>query len=86
MLDGRVVHGIWTPVLNGISQYQAEQLLKDLYDNKKVICLEFVEVNPLLDDTVGNSIDAEWNYKNIDFRTANGTAEIAFQIIKNVLE
>ncbi len=86
VLDGRIVHGTWTPVPNWISQYQAEQLLKDLYNNEKVICLEFVEVNPLLDDTIGNSMDSEWNCKNIDFRTANGTAEIAFQIIRSVLE
>jgi arginase len=56
-IDGRIVHGTGTPVKDGLSQFQAEYLLKQLYASEKVVAIELVEVNPLLDDDRGNIID-----------------------------
>jgi arginase len=43
-------HGTGTPVDNGISPKQAEELLIKFAGNKKTVCMEFVEVNPCLDE------------------------------------
>ena len=85
-IDGRIVHGTGTPVKDGISEYQAIQLLKELYASEKVVCMEIVEVNPLLDDDIGNVIDGKGNSKLSSFETRNGTAEIAYHIIKETIE
>lgn len=42
--------GTGTPVANGIMPEEAKTLLTGLAMNNKVICMEFVEVNPCLDD------------------------------------
>ncbi len=43
-------HGTGTPVDNGLTPRQAEELLCGLAANEKVCCIEFVEVNPCLDE------------------------------------
>lgn len=43
-------HGTGTPVKNGISPKQAEEILTLLAKNEKTVCIEFVEVNPCLDE------------------------------------
>ncbi len=43
-------HGTGTPVDNGLTPKQAEDFLISLAGNKKTVCIEFVEVNPCLDE------------------------------------
>jgi arginase len=43
-------YGTGTPVKNGLSIEQASKLLKGLTSNEKTCCVEFVEVNPCLDE------------------------------------
>lgn len=43
-------YGTGTPVKNGLSPLQAENLLLHFLDSEKVCCLEVVEVNPCLDN------------------------------------
>lgn len=43
-------YGTGTPVKGGISEIQAKQLLNYFSKLDKVVCMEFVEVNPCLDD------------------------------------
>lgn len=45
-------HGTGTPVPNGISPDEANELLVQLASNKKTVCIEVVEVNPCLDEKV----------------------------------
>ncbi|MCE3297009.1 MAG: Arginase [Crocinitomicaceae bacterium] len=43
-------HGTGTPVENGLLPSQAEHLMLKILESGKVVCLEFVEVNPCLDE------------------------------------
>lgn len=43
-------YGTGTPVKNGLIPKQAKQLLNILGSNPKTVCIEFVEVNPCLDE------------------------------------
>lgn len=43
-------HGTGTPVDNGLLPDEAEYFLTELAKNKKTVCIEFVEVNPCLDE------------------------------------
>ena len=43
-------YGTGTPVKNGITPEEAKELLKGFSKNKKTACIEFVEVNPCLDE------------------------------------
>ncbi len=43
-------HGTGTPVPVGLHPSEAEELILGLVSMKKVICLEFVEINPCLDE------------------------------------
>lgn len=43
-------YGTGTPVKNGLVPKQARQLLNSLANSPKTICVEFVEVNPCLDE------------------------------------
>lgn len=43
-------HGTGTPVDNGLTPEEAEFFLTGLAKNDKTICMEFVEVNPCLDE------------------------------------
>ncbi|WP_369047884.1 arginase [Tenacibaculum sp. UWU-22] len=41
--------GTGTPVPKGFDQYEVINIIKNLLSSNKVVCLEFVEINPLLD-------------------------------------
>lgn len=43
-------YGTGTPVQSGISPEEAKAILVELSSNPKVVCIEFVEVNPCLDN------------------------------------
>jgi len=43
-------HGTGTPVDNGLKPEEAEFFLGELAKNEKTVCVEFVEVNPCLDE------------------------------------
>ncbi len=45
-------HGTGTPVENGLTPKQAEELLTAFAKNEKTACIEFVEVNPCLDEKI----------------------------------
>ena len=42
--------GTGTPVKNGLSPNQAKEILNGLCQDKRLVCLEFVEINPCLDE------------------------------------
>lgn len=44
-----ISYGTGTPVQKGFDQYEVVEIINGLLKSKKVACLEFVEVNPLLD-------------------------------------
>ena len=48
-----VSYGTGTPVPKGFDPQEIKEIIKRIVDTKKVVCVEFVEVNPLL-DTKGN--------------------------------
>lgn len=43
-------HGTGTPVGNGIMPEEARQFLTEFAKNEKLVCMEFVEINPCLDE------------------------------------
>ncbi len=45
-------HGTGTPVKNGIYPTEALALLTHFAKNKKTVCIEFVEINPCLDEKI----------------------------------
>lgn len=45
-------HGTGTPVDNGLTPEQAENIMLKLIESGKVACLEMVEVNPCLDEKI----------------------------------
>lgn len=59
-----ISYGTGTPVAKGFDQYEVMAIINQLIGTKKVICLEFVEVNPLL-DTKGNKM-AETAFEVLD--------------------
>ena len=59
-----VSYGTGTPVPKGFDPKEAADMIKELIASKKVVCLEFVEVNPLL-DTRGNKM-AETAFEILD--------------------
>ncbi|MEM8522630.1 arginase [Flavobacterium sp. PL12] len=50
-----ISYGTGTPVPKGFDQYEIIAIINQIIENKKVVCIEFVEVNPLL-DTKGNKM------------------------------
>lgn len=44
-----ISNGTGTPVPKGFDQYEVISIINQLLDSEKVICIEFVEINPLLD-------------------------------------
>ena len=44
-----ISYGTGTPVPKGFDQYEVIEIINNLVQSKKVVCIEFVEVNPLLD-------------------------------------
>lgn len=45
-------HGTGTPVDNGLTPEQADEILIHFAANTKTVCIEFVEVNPCLDEKI----------------------------------
>lgn len=50
-----ISYGTGTPVSKGFDQYEVIAIINQIIESKKVVCIEFVEVNPLL-DTKGNKM------------------------------
>lgn len=44
-----ISYGTGTPVAKGFDQFEVINIINGLLDSKKVACVEFVEINPLLD-------------------------------------
>jgi arginase len=61
--------GTGTPVSRGFDQYEIIDIINQIIRSKKVVCLEVVEVNPLL-DTKGNKM-AETAFQVLEAVTAN---------------
>jgi arginase len=61
--------GTGTPVSRGFDQYEIIDLINQVIRSKKVVCLEVVEVNPLL-DTKGNKM-AETAFQVLEAITGN---------------
>jgi arginase len=57
-------YGTGTPVKNGLMPKQARELLNGLGNSPKMICIEFVEVNPVLDEKMNRM--AEVTFELID--------------------
>ena len=57
-------YGTGTPVMNGLMPKQARELLNGLGNSPKMICIEFVEVNPVLDEKMNRM--AEVTFELID--------------------
>lgn len=60
--------GTGTPVSRGFDQYEIIAVINQIIQSKKVVCIEFVEVNPLL-DTKGNKM-AETAFQVLEAITA----------------
>lgn len=60
--------GTGTPVSRGFDQYEIIAIINQIIHSKKVVCIEFVEVNPLL-DTKGNKM-AETAFQVLEAITA----------------
>ena len=50
-----ISYGTGTPVPKGFDQYEAIAIINQFITSKKVVCVEFAEINPLL-DTKGNKM------------------------------
>ncbi len=59
-----ISYGTGTPVPKGFDQYEIMQIINQFVETKKVVCIEFVEVNPLL-DLKGNTM-AETAFEILD--------------------
>lgn len=59
-----ISYGTGTPVSKGFDQYECIKIINGFLNTKKVVCLEFVEVNPLL-DLKGNKM-AETAFQILD--------------------
>jgi arginase len=63
-----ISNGTGTPVSKGFDQYEIIEICNQFIETKRVVCVEFVEVNPLL-DTKGSG---------------NKMAETAFEILEEI--
>lgn len=69
-MDSELIsNGTGTPVPKGFNQTEITSLLQEIIASNKVVCLEFVEVNPLL-DSQGNRM-AEVAFEILDQVTAS---------------
>ncbi len=59
-----VSYGTGTPVAKGFDQYEVMGIINTLIETQKVVCIEFVEINPLL-DLKGNKM-AETAFEVLD--------------------
>lgn len=69
-----VSYGTGTPVPKGFDQYEVIEIINKLLETQKVVCLEFVEVNPLL-DFKGNKM-AETAFEVLDAVTKTLTKNL----------
>lgn len=56
-----VSHGTGTPVPNGLSPDEASQILRYFAAHPKVKCIEFVEVNPCLDEKINKMAEVAYD-------------------------
>lgn len=63
-----ISYGTGTPVSKGFDQYEIIAIINQIIQTKKVVCIEFVEINPLL-DTKGNKM-AETAFEVLEAITA----------------
>lgn len=56
-----VSHGTGTPVENGLSPEDAKAILKHFAAHPKVKCIEFVEVNPCLDEKINRMAEVAYD-------------------------
>lgn len=54
-------HGTGTPVENGIHPDEAKEILTSFAKNQKTVCIEFVEVNPCLDEKINTMAEVTLN-------------------------
>ncbi len=54
-------HGTGTPVEHGLMPEEAEFFLTELAKNKKTVCIEFVEVNPCLDEKINKMAEVTFD-------------------------
>ena len=54
-------HGTGTPVENGIHPDEAREILTSFAKNEKTVCIEFVEVNPCLDEKINTMAEVTLN-------------------------
>ncbi|KJS06132.1 MAG: arginase [Flavobacteriales bacterium BRH_c54] len=67
--------GTGTPVSKGFDQYEVKNIINELIESNKVICLEIVEVNPTLDNK-GN-VMAETAFEVLNEVTKNIEAKLS---------
>jgi arginase len=63
-----ISYGTGTPVPKGFDQYEIIAIINQIIQTQKVVCIEFVEINPLL-DTKGNKM-AETAFEVLEAITA----------------
>ena len=73
-----ISYGTGTPVAKGFDQYEIIEIINQFTETKKVVCVEFVEVNPLL-DLKGNKM-AETAFEILDTITKNIEQSILAEI------
>lgn len=59
-----ISYGTGTPVAKGFDQNEVNQIMNRFIETKKVVCVEFVEVNPLLD--LKGNVMAETAFEILD--------------------
>lgn len=57
-------YGTGTPVKNGLTPAEAQQLILGLMENEKTVCFEIVEVNPCLDNKVNQMAEVTFGILN----------------------
>jgi arginase len=48
-IDSSIIKGTGTPVINGFTLSEVKKILENLVKDKKLVCFEITEINPLLD-------------------------------------
>jgi len=62
-----ISYGTGTPVPNGFDQYEVIEIIKILMASDKVVCLEVVEINPLLDNKCNKMAETAFEVVNSIF-------------------
>ena len=61
-MDPKLVsHGTGTPVDKGLSPEESSQILRHFANHPKVRCIEFVEVNPCLDEKTNKMAEVAYD-------------------------